>query len=202
MCIDKKDTVKIKPGKRKNLKDCAVVGAGTGLGHCFMKYVKDINKFIVNPSEAGHNIFPFNSDEIEYLNFLVKNKNIKKPTGNDIVSGDGLSYLHEFFTGEYLPADEVVKNIQKNKKTLKQFAKFSARAVKHFALSVLTEGSTLFLSGGVFIKNEFLVNNEYFIDEFESCSLKDNFLPDIEILLVKNQNIALKGAAFFTLNQS
>ncbi len=190
----------IKYGIKSKSKDFAVVGAGTGLGHCFVKYINP-EKFVIVPSEAGHINFPFTSDEMGFLDFL-SSKNIKRPTGNDIISGKGLSLLYEYLTGEKLNAEDVLKNIDATSETVKMFAKFSARAVKNYALSVLTEGRKLFLSGGVFIKNEHLLNNEYFIEEFEKCSLNTNFLKDVEILLLKNEYSALKGAAYFAIIKS
>jgi glucokinase len=185
----------IKSGIESYNSDFGIIGAGTGLGHCFMKFIKSENEYIPIPSEAGHNIFPFEFDEKDYLKFLKDKKKILRPTGNDVVSGKGLEYLFEFLTGKKISAGDIVNN--NYYEVFKWFSKFSARVAQSFSLAVMSEGDTLYLSGGVFNKNEFLIDNDIFKEEFTNCSLKNNFLKNLTVLLIKDEYVALKGAAYY-----
>ncbi|SEH05929.1 glucokinase [Candidatus Venteria ishoeyi] len=171
-----------------------VIGAGTGLGHCAT--IMDEKKPITCPSEAGQISFPFqNSSELQYLEFLRNKFSGKYPNGDRVVSGQGLALLHEYLTGEILAPDQVVQKIDQNSLTTEWFAKFLARDCRNYALTFLEACDMLYLSGGVLIKNPFLVDNQYFIQEFIDCDTKHSDLERIGVRLVKDELIALLGAA-------
>jgi len=56
----------------------------------------------------------------------------------------------------------------------------------------------LFTSGGVAIKNPFLVDNDFFRSEFKQCSTKvDELLNNISVFLIRNESIGLWGSAYY-----
>ena len=198
-CLTKAiDSAKIiKKGKLLLNSDIAVVGAGTGIGHGAIKYDERCG-YIPLPSEAGQIAFPFTrEEELKYRKFVIKITGCEYPTNDMIVSGPGISLLHRFFTGEDLPPEQVTGKISNNSETTEWFSRFYGRCCKNYCLSVLASGGKLVLSGGLAAKNEILVNNDIFREEFINSPLKADLLKQITVYLNYNEKIALWGAAQF-----
>jgi glucokinase len=190
----------IKSTHRKLERGFAVVGAGTGLGHCAVKFNQGLA--ITMPSEAGHASFAFLSDEEwDYQQFLLNRFDGDYPNHDRVVSGSGLALLHEFLTGEILTPPEVAAKIHPESATTIWFARFFARGCKHYILSCLGICDSLFLTGGIAIKNPFLVNNPYFTEEFIRSSTKRAELSTIPIKLVTHEALGLLGCAQFGKQQ-
>lgn len=175
--------------------DLAIVGAGTGTGHGALKVFGE--EFIPFPSEAGHAHFPFTTrDELGFRDFLAAHTGVPYPVCNDVVSGQGLSHLHQFLTSRKLSPGEVAKELTPESATSQWFSRFYARACRNFSLTALAAGGKLFVSGGVAIKNPFLVDNDIFRNEFLDCTSKISLLNNIAVSLIRNERIGLYGAAY------
>jgi glucokinase len=184
----------IKDGRRQTDGTLAVVGAGTGLGHCSLK-PDGRGGLVAFPSEAAHAVFPFSGDrEQAYRRFLTEAVGVAEPTGDLVVSGRGLALLHRHLTGDDLPPDQVAGRISPKSDTTRWFSRFYARAARHYALSVLPTAG-LFISGGVAVKNPFLVDNDTWRAEFVNSDAKKQLLAAIRVDLVTEEGIGLWGAA-------
>jgi glucokinase len=177
-------------------KDLAIVGAGTGTGHGALKaYGAD---YIPFPSEAGHAHFPFTSkEELEFRDFLATHTGTTFPVCDAVVSGPGLSHLHQFLTGRELSPDEVARELRPESATTRWFSRFYARSCRNFSLTALAGGGQLFISGGVAIKNPFLVDNDVFRSEFLEGARSFSLLHKISVSLIRNERIGLYGAAYY-----
>lgn len=172
----------------------AVIGAGTGLGHCAL--VPHGKGFAAVPSEAGHAAFPLYGDrEEEYGRFLRKQTGKSYAYGDLVVSGSGLGLVHEFLTGERLAPGEIGRGLTPDSETLVWFARLYGRACRNYALSVLALGG-LYVSGGVAAKNPGLVDNPHFVAEFRNSESHGALLSNIPVLLNDNEDIGLYGAGF------
>lgn len=177
--------------------DIAIIGAGTGTGHGAIKKISG-GTYLHLPSEAGHITFPFiGNSEFEFRDFLIKKTGNSYPVCNNVVSGPGLSLLHQFFTGKKLEPHEVAKEINIKSETTEWFSMFYARCCKNYTLTILASGGQLFVSGGVAIKNPFLIDNDIFRNEFINCPSKLNLLKSIPVYLNRNEKIGLWGAAYY-----
>uniref|UniRef100_UPI004057B404 glucokinase n=1 Tax=Candidatus Electronema sp. TaxID=2698783 RepID=UPI004057B404 len=184
--------------------DIAIVGAGTGLGHGTLKKTAQ-GCYLHLPSESGQIPFPFTSDEFEqqYRTFLVQQNGITHPVGDNVVSGRGLALLHQFITGKELPPSDVAPELDATSETTQWFAKFYARDCRNYALSTLAGGGKLFISGGVAIKNPFLVDNDAFRKEFlQGSDTAQDVLAHISVSLIRDERIGLFGAACYASQQS
>lgn len=189
--------IEIKTSRRKR-PDLAIVGAGTGTGHGALKAFGE--EYIPFPSEAGHTSFPFiNKEEIAFRDFLIAKGGNPRPVCNDVVSGQGLARLHQFLTGRELSPTEVARELTPEAATAQWFARFFARVCRNFSLTALASGGQLFVSGGVAIKNPFLVDNDIFRNEFMDCSSNMTLLNNISVSLIRNEKIGLYGAAYYAL---
>ncbi|KAF5061037.1 Glucokinase [anaerobic digester metagenome] len=172
----------------------AALGAGTGLGHCALVPLPGGGVLPV-PSEGGHAPLAFvDEEEFAFLAFLKKRTGHSHAFGDVVVSGAGLSSLHEFLTGRRLTPAEVAAEIGPDSETTCWFARFYARACRAYALHVLAWGG-LFLCGGLAAKNPFLVDNAEFLREFRDCPAYGAQLAGIPVRLVTVPDTGLHGAA-------
>jgi len=173
----------------------AVIGAGTGLGHCAL--VADaVGDFVAVPSEAGHAAFPFvGEEECAYGEHVRRTLHLDYCHGDAIVTGGGLSRLHAHLTGENLSPAEVAARLPQSPRTAEWFARFYGRAARNYALNVLALGG-VFITGGVAAKNPVLVQHPAFLQEFRSSPSHSALLSGLPVLLNTNQDAGVHGAAF------
>ena len=184
--------------------DIAIVGAGTGLGHGTLKKTAQ-GGYLHLPSEAGQIPFPFANDEFEqrYCAFIIQKAGITNPVGDNVVSGRGLALLHQFITGKALSPSEITAELDAASETTQWFAKFYARDCRNYVLTTLAGGGKLFISGGVAIKNSFLVDNDAFRNEFlQGSDTAQDVLAHISVSLIRDERIGLFGAACYASQQS
>jgi len=189
---------KVLPGSPDPAAAVAVVGAGTGLGKAVT--IPDARRgYIALPSEGGHTNFPFISgSEFEYRNFLMKERGDQYITANTVVSGRGLSYLHDFLTGRRLRPSEVVKEFPLHPETLEWASRFFARVCRNYVLETLAMGG-LYIAGGVAAKTPELLTHPAFENEFRSSDTLPDLLSKIPVFLIKDENSGLWGGAMLAL---
>jgi glucokinase len=178
----------------------AVIGAGTGLGMAAL--VPDgAGGYTSSPSEGGHQAFPLlTKEECTFGEFVIKDTGHEYPTGNTVVSGGGLSRIHEFLTGERLEPSEVSERLEKTPDTLHWIARFYGRACRGFALAVLASGG-LYIAGGVAARAPAIVEHEAFESEFRRSPKMEATLARIPVYLITDQESGLWGAAYFALKK-
>jgi glucokinase len=192
------DFIAVKHANKTMTRGLAVVGAGTGVGHCAIK-MQD-GRAIAIPSEAGQIPFPFQGQrEMAFLDFVTRETGDALPNGDRIVSGQGFSLVHQFLTGEALsPAQAAAAaRTAPDSETCRWFSRFYARQCRNYCLSLLPVVDTLFVSGGVASKNPFLVDNRHFLEEFVGGTTKARELDAIAIRLARTESLGLLGAAHY-----
>lgn len=176
----------------------AVIGAGTGLGHCALA-PDPCGGLLAVASEAGHMSFPFVGDaEHAFGEHLRRTAGLPYCHGDAVVSGAGLARLHEFLTGEALSPAEVGARLASAPETAAWFARFYGRAARNYALAVLALGGVC-VAGGVAAKNPPLVEHPAFLAEF--CSAPSpahaDLLAALPVLLNRNEDSGVFGAALY-----
>ncbi|OGR34901.1 MAG: hypothetical protein A2051_01745 [Desulfovibrionales bacterium GWA2_65_9] len=174
----------------------AVIGAGTGLGHCAL--VPDgRGGHLAVPSEAGHVAFPFVGDkEHAYGEYVRRVTNLAYCHGDAVVSGSGLSRLHAFLTGEVLTPAVLSPRLPNYPNTVEWFARFYARAARNYALAVLALGG-VYVCGGVAAKNPQFVEHPAFLEEFRLSPSHSDLLAGLPVMLNINEDSGVYGAALF-----
>jgi len=174
----------------------AVIGAGTGLGKA-VTFPDGKGGYIAMPSEGGHTDFPFVTEkEFQYRNFLMKERGDLYITGNTVVSGKGLSYLHQFLTGRKRNPSEVVKEFDLYPGTLEWASKFYARVCRNYVLDTLAMGG-LYIAGGLAAKTPSLLSHPAFEQEFRTSDTLAHLLAGIPVFLITDENSGLWGGAVF-----
>lgn len=178
----------------------AVIGAGTALGKAAL--VPDrTGGFTAVPSEGGHANFPFASKaECEFQEFLLKELGDEYITGNKVVSGMGLSCIHQFLTGKRLEPHEVVEEFGHHPETLEWASRFYARVCRNYALDTLSLGG-LYIAGGVAAKSPVLITHKAFAIEFRSSGTLADLLEKIPVFLITDENSGLWGGAVMGLQK-
>ncbi|MBF0287073.1 MAG: glucokinase [SAR324 cluster bacterium] len=196
----------IKDGEKVLEGTIAIVGAGTGLGHCALipydglgQYSK---RYIPVPSEAGHAQLALVGDEEKELEqFVLKKTNSSSVFNELLVSGRGLSLIHEFLTGDTLEPKEVAERFNEAPKTLEFFSRLYSRACRNFCLSVYATGG-LIISGGIAAKHPKIVQSHTFLEEFTTAPSQAGVLEQIPIFHNKQEDIGLLGCAYYGLMMS
>lgn len=94
----------IQPGHACTSAPIALIGAGTGLGECYLTC--DGTRYNAYPSEGGHVEFaPTDAVQIRLLEFLHRkfgsHDKIGRVSTERVVSGKGLENVYEFLSTEY-----------------------------------------------------------------------------------------------------
>ena len=182
------------PGKIEPTAPLAVVGAGTGLGQAAL--VPQLSGgYVAIPSEGGHASFPFETQsELAYMDFLLQQIAAPYIRTEVVVSGSGLSLVHQYLTGKSLQPAEVSAVLNKECETLNWMARFYGRVCRNFALQILALGG-VYIAGGVAAKIPTLVTHQEFIKEFRRSETMDHVLEKIPVLLNTNEESGLWGSA-------
>jgi glucokinase len=189
-----KEALKILAGTPAADAATAVIGAGTGLGKAFTM-PDGRGGYVAMPSEGGHTNFPFvSAEEFAYQDFLLKERDDQYITCNTVVSGKGLSYLHQFLTGRKREPFEVAREFPRSPRTLEWAARFYARACRNYALETLAMGG-LYIAGGVAARSPELVTHPTFEEEFRSSDTHARLLAKIPVSLISDENSGLWGGA-------
>ena len=172
----------------------AVIGAGTGLGKAIL-VPNDQGGYSAAPSEGAHACFPFvGEEEFAFQRFLINARQIHYATYNHVVSGSGLTAIHEFLTGNHLEPPQVVEQLSRHPRTLSWAAKFYGRACRDFALETLSRGG-LYVAGGIAARNPDIVRHASFKKEFLDSEAMSIVLAHLPVFLIRDQDSGLWGTA-------
>jgi glucokinase len=178
----------------------AVIGAGTGLGKATL-VTDGSGRYMAVPSEGGHANFPFVSEkECRLQEYMAKKLGDTYITGNKVVSGGGLSIVHEFLTGEVLRPDEITVKLSEYPETLEWSSRFYGRVCRNYALETLALGG-VYIAGGVAARNPELVRHRAFAHEFRTSDTLGHILVNIPVFLINDQNSGLWGGALYGLQK-
>jgi len=173
----------------------AVIGAGTGLGMAALA-PDGGGGYVAVPSEGGHCVFPFESRaEFEFMQFVMDELDAPYVETEFIVSGRGLSLIHQYLAGEKLTPAEVSAGVAHDSETLEWAARFYGRACRNYALQVLARGG-VYIAGGVAAKMPLLVTHPAFERQFIRSKTMASLLRKIPVYLNANEESGLWGAAF------
>ncbi len=190
----------ILPGQVDDTAALGVIGAGSNLGHAAL-LPDPRGGHVALASEGGHGAFAFQGErEFEYMAFLSNKVDEPYPTGDTVVSGRGLSLLHEFLTGDSLEPAQVARKLGEDSETLQWMARLYGRACRQWALQVVALGG-LYIAGGLAARVPVLVRHPAFAAEFLRSASMERLLQQIPVFLNRDQNCGLWGAALAALER-
>ncbi|MDJ0729573.1 MAG: glucokinase [Crocosphaera sp.] len=197
-----------------------VLGAGTGLGECFLTPLESGN-YNVFSSEGSHADFaPRNPLEFELLTYIKAQYDLPRVSIERVVSGIGISVIYQFLRYQYPEKEsDKLKQIyqtwesQKNvdlsaevskaalenndtlcQQTMEMFISAYGAEAGNLALKLLPYGG-LYIAGGIAPKILPLMKTGTFMEAFKAKGRISSLLTKIPVHIILNPKVGLIGAA-------
>jgi glucokinase len=199
----------------------AVIGAGTGLGQCFL--VHDGTDYQVIATEGGHTDFASQSpQQFEFVRYLGQQLNLDRISNDRVISGQGIVAMYRYLRdtsnlSETPDLADVVKQWEsETEKSVDPAAAISTAAIAktdplsqatmqmfltaygaeagNFALKTLCYGG-IYLAGGIAAKNLPLFADGTFMAAFSHKGRVSDLLAGIPVYIILNPQVGLIGAA-------
>lgn len=198
----------------------AVLGAGTGLGECFLTPLGSAY-YQVFSSEGSHADFaPRNQLEFELLTYIQDKYNLSRVSIERVVSGMGISVIYQFLRHKYPEKEseelkEFYQNWEKGEETdlsaevsrsamnnddslcqqaMEIFISAYGAEAGNLALKILPYGG-LYVAGGVVTKIIPLLEQGGFMEAFKAKGRMTPLLSQMPVHVVLNAKVGLIGAA-------
>ncbi|MGK7956250.1 MAG: glucokinase [Crocosphaera sp.] len=218
--LKKEDLCTLQDEAAKPNTPIGVLGAGTGLGECFLTPLESGN-YNVFSSEGSHADFaPRNELEFELLVYVKDKYDLPRVSIERIVSGMGISAIYQFLRHKYPEKEsEQFKQIYQaweNKKDIDLSAEVSKVALENndplcqqtmdifvsaygaeagnLALKLLAYGG-IYVAGGIAPKILPLLQTGTFIEAFKAKGRMSSLLSKMPVHIVLNPKVGLIGAA-------
>ena len=207
----------------------AVIGAGTGLGECFLVSQGDAVK--VYPTEGGHTDFAPRSElEFQLLKYLLAKHSIDRVSVERVVSGLGLVSIYQFLRdrdfapetpeiaqavrtwekeiglsertvdpGAFIGKAALDKSDRLSEETMQIFVEAYGAEAGNLALKTLCFGG-LYVAGGIAGKILPLLKGGNFLTAFSNKGRMSTLLEKMPVRIITNPQVGLIGAAIRASN--
>ncbi|MGD1902609.1 MAG: glucokinase [Geitlerinemataceae cyanobacterium] len=210
----------LQAGAPDRIKPIAVLGAGTGLGECFM--YPNGTHYSVGASEGGHVEYaPTTPIELELADYIRKRAPTDRVSLERVVSGTGIVTIYRFLSecchandpnaGRFLAGSTPAAAISQAAlsdddaiavQAMELFVDAYGRAAGDLALHLLPYGG-LYLAGGVAAKNLALLKaGDRFMAQFRQKGRVSPVLDGVPVKVVLDQNVGAIGSAICALLSS
>lgn len=202
----------------------AILGAGTGLGECFLVPLT-VGNPLVFASEGAHVDFaPRSVLEFELLNYISEKYNLERVSVERVVSGKGIATIYQFLRDRYPDKESETlahiyhtwqKNLDKNtdlsaeiskkaikkddylcQQTMQLFVEAYGAEAGNLALKLLPYGG-LYVVGGFASKILPLIRQGDFLKAFHAKGRMKTLMQKIPVYIVLNPKVGLIGAALY-----
>jgi glucokinase len=219
--LDSEDLLTLQAGHPKSRSPMAIIGAGTGLGHCYL--IPEGDTYRVFSAEGGHADFAPRSElEFQLLQyFLKKHDDLERISVERVVSGPGIVLIYQFLRDRLSHSESpaiarTVTNWERGDRTVDPAAAIATAAVENsdrlcektmqmfieaygsqsgnFALQLLPYGG-LYIAGGITPKILPLMQAGSFLQAFTNKGRMKPLLESIPVHIVLNPKVGLIGAA-------
>ena len=201
-CVSPENLVSINKGQKFDDCPMAIVGPGTGFGVAAL--VRQKNQWKVIPTEGGH-ITLAAKTQLQADIIRVLSKEMPHVSVESVMSGPGLANLYRALAevegsgDETLQAAEISTQAKRDinslsYRTLKLFCRWLGQATGDLAIALGARGG-VYLCGGILKRNtDFLLQSE-FLDGFLDKGHMQEYLRQMPVQLVTENDSALLGAA-------
>lgn len=202
------DLITVNKGTKIRNKVICAIGAGTGLGHCFLTFDDNGDRY-VHSSEGGHLDFPIQSKEDWELAIFTKNKlGLEEHLSTErLCSGNGIEIIYEYYRKRFdFNEEKEFQDFRNNNKclaplvtkylfscetfeeqkslckmTIKKFIEIYANFSASISLCLMPKGG-LFITGGIIakiIKMADKTNLDWIIENFREYYFKKGRMNDL-----------------------
>ncbi|AFY96308.1 glucokinase [Chamaesiphon minutus] len=219
-CLSAADIHTIQAGQPRLNAPIAVIGAGTGLGQCFLVY--NDRDYQVVAAEGGHTDFAARSTrEFELYQYLCKHKQLDRISNERVISGSGIVGIYQFLrdTSNFSETPEVASVVtawESQSETapdpaalistlaiaktdplceaaMAMFISAYGAEAGNLALKILPYGG-FYIAGGIATKNLPLFEDGTFLGAFNHKGRVSNLLTNIPVRVILNPQVGLLGA--------
>ena len=188
------DAVTVLAGEEQPDFPRAVVGAGTGLGHCL---ILPTTSPMVIGSEGGQALFPFMGEEEWALaRFMAEKRGTTQSNGDMALGGSALAHMYAFYTGAIVPPNVASTLAAKNPSVLAMAARLYGRAVRQYVMNTLAFGG-VFITGGLAANLPQVLLHPSFATELREGGAMSRLLETLPVRHVRNGDTGLWGAAVY-----
>ncbi|SFD68482.1 glucokinase [Pseudoalteromonas denitrificans] len=206
--LDKTENLSIKSGYFSDNENIAVIGPGTGFGAAAL--VKNNQHQTVLSCEAGH-ITLAAVTQLQFELLAQLKKQYDHVSVETVFSGIGLTRLYQAMAKiEQVEVDELNPSQITQRaldghceiclKTLEQFCSWLGSVAGDLALTFGARGG-VFIGGGILPRIQHILLDSQFSQNFVKKGIMTNFVQDIPVTLVVQDNIPLIGAAACIANR-
>lgn len=204
------DLIPLQSGKPAKQMSKAVIGAGTGLGHCTLIWNGSYYETLA--AEAGHiNFAPITDEQIQLLQYL---RNKYQPVSFEhVVSGSGIVDIYQFYAQNHPinqwdiiqnapdPAAKISELALSNQdscalKTLNLFIECYGSQAGNFTLCTIPK-SGLYIAGGIATKILKKMQTGNFMKAFLAKDKMTDLLKSIPVYIIKQPKVGLLGATHY-----
>jgi glucokinase len=204
----------------------AVLGAGTGLGECFL--VRQGDQPHVFASEGGHSDFAPRSElEFQLLKYLREKHHINRISVERVVSGQGIAAIYQFLRDRQSATEspdiaEAIRTWEQEtgmgeksvdpaevisiaaaegrdylcERTMQLFAEAYGAEAGNLALKLLPYGG-LYVAGGIAAKNLALIEAGGFMRAMTDKGRMRPLMEQVPVHVILNPQVGLIGAALY-----
>jgi glucokinase len=207
----------LQAGEVDRTKPIAVLGAGTGLGECFLMPTNTTtgSNYAVGASEGGHVEYaPTTPLEFELADYIRTTAQVDRVSLERVVSGSGILTIYQFLcdckfahdpvAGRYLDSSTPAAAVSQAAiagddpiavQTMDLFVDAYGRAAGDLALHLLPYGG-LYIAGGVAAKNlPLLETGDRFLKEFRHKGRVSGVLDAVPLHVVLDADVGAIGSA-------
>eukprot|EP00730_Choanoeca_flexa_P017893 TRINITY_DN8663_c0_g1_i2.p1 TRINITY_DN8663_c0_g1~~TRINITY_DN8663_c0_g1_i2.p1 ORF type:complete len:419 (+),score=108.56 TRINITY_DN8663_c0_g1_i2:124-1380(+) len=217
LTLDTSEYTVVREGKPDRERPIALIGAGTGLGECFL--APDNGRYIAYPSEGGHVEYPPGDElEVELLQYLQRkfghDGNLARISAERIVSGKGIENVYEFLVQRFpdkvderkhksiMEADESAKEISMLAYDYGLARQAMEIMMKAYGGETGNVGLKFLPTGGLYIAGGIAPHNMQYIKGTSSLFMKaywnkgrvSSILEDVPVRVVMSEDLGLRGA--------
>lgn len=219
----------LQTGQRDRQAPIAVIGAGTGLGQCFIIPQAD-GRARVFATEGGHADFaPRTALEFRLLEYLQATRSLSHVSAERIVSGQGIVAFYQFlrdrgqwpedpsvaqiirqwemaeaYSAEQMdPAAAIAQAAPHNdlcEQTMARFCEAYGAESGNLALKLLAYGG-VYIAGGIAAKNAERLRNGGFLEAFCDKGRMRSLMERMPVHIILNRQVGLIGAALYAAQQ-
>jgi glucokinase len=220
------DIYTLQAGEPDEMAPVAVIGAGTGLGQCFL--IRSQQYYQVFSTEGGHADFAPRSElEFQLLKYLREKHGLTRVSAERVVSGQGIVAIYQFLRDRQSateapevktaistwerevglseksvdPAAVIAQAAAEDRdhlssQTMQIFAAAYGAEAGNLALKLLPYGG-LYLAGGIAAKNLTLMKEGGFLAAFLDKGRMRSLMERIPVHVILNPQVGLLGAALY-----
>ncbi|MEO0365335.1 MAG: glucokinase [Pseudomonadota bacterium] len=196
------DYIEIGNGRTDPRAPSVLIGPGTGLGVASL--IPTGQRYVAVPGEGGHATLAAANDEEARILSALRDR-FDHVSAERMLSGEGLTLLHQTLHNNRLPAAEI--SVLANKgdpsaiATFEQYFSFLGTVAGNLALTMGAHGG-VYIGGGIIPANRSLFENSGFRERFVDKGRFRGYLERISTRLITRDTPALLGLTGLAINLS